>query len=215
MNTGSKKRFMIFIAIIGWFALILQFYLITRKTALTGFSTGKLVTNYFSYFTILSNIFAIVSITVQLMAPSGKLGKFFSGSSVQSAIALYIAIVGIVYNTVLRFVWDFEGWDRVANELLHVVVPVLYFIYWYLYVPKGTLKWKQSIVWLIFPLIYIIYSLIRGPIADWYPYFFINVKQLGYSTAYTYMFFVFVAFLVVGLLIVWIDGRMGKKKVAG
>jgi len=211
MNTAGKKRFMFFISIIGWFALILQFYLITQKTGLTGFSTGKLVTNYFSYFTILSNIFAVVCVTVQLLTPAGSISKFFSGIGVQSAIALYIAIVGIVYNTVLRFVWDFEGWDKVANELLHVIDPVLYLIYWYIYVPKGELKWKQSVVWLIFPLIYIIYSLIRGPIADWYPYFFINVKELGYSTAFTYMFFVFIAFLVAGLLIVWIDGRLGRR----
>jgi hypothetical protein len=180
----------------------------------TGYSTGKLVTNYFSYFTILSNIFAIVSITVQLLAPSGNPGKFFAGISVQSAIALYITIVGLVYNTVLRFVWDFDGWDKVANEFLHVVVPVLYLIYWYLYVPKGTLKWRKSTRWLVFPLVYIIYSLIRGPIANWYPYFFINVKELGYLTAFTYMFFVFMAFLMVGLLIVWIDGRVGNRQVA-
>ena len=44
------------IAIIAWFAVIAQFYLILQTTTQTGFSTSKTIINFFSYFTILNNL---------------------------------------------------------------------------------------------------------------------------------------------------------------
>lgn len=190
---------MAFVAIIAWTALILQFYLILQTTGTTGFSTLKTVTNFFSYFTILSNLFVAVCLTTTLLSPTSGVGSFFSKVSVQTAIAVYIFIVGLVYNTVLRGITNPTGLDWIVDNLLHVVVPVLYVLYWLIFTPQKVLQWKNLAPWLIFPALYLGYSLLRGPVADWYPYPFLHAGNHGYGTVVVNAFFVLLAFVLVGL----------------
>ncbi len=197
------------VVIIAWTALILQFYLILQTTGTTGFSTLKTVINFFSYFTILSNLLVAVCLTTSLLSPTSGVGSFFSKVSVQSAIAVYIFIVGLVYNTVLRGITNPTGLDWIVDNLLHVVVPVLYVLYWFIFAPKKILQWKNLAPWLIFPAAYLVYSLLRGPTADWYPYPFLHAGKLGYGQVAINSVFVLLAFLLVGLgAIAW--NRQGK-----
>lgn len=195
------------VAAITWFALTIQLTLTLKTLDITGFSTLKTLTNFFSYFTILSNLLVAVCLTTALVAPLSKMGSFFSKTSVQSAIAVYIFIVGLVYNLVLRSIWNPTGWQLVADNLLHVVVPLLYLIYWFLYTPKKVLKWKNILPWLIFPALYLTWSLLRGPEADWYPYPFIHAGNLGYIKVAINSLFVLIAILLTGLGLVAINRR--------
>jgi len=208
-NIAAKKISGALVALITWFALILQCWLILQTTGKTGYSTLKTITNFFSYFTILSNILVAVCLSSAFLDPVSRLGSFFSKISVQSAIALYIFIVGLVYNLVLRGIVILTGIDRVADNLLHVVVPVLFVLYWLIFAPKKTLQWKNILPWLIFPGLYLVYSLIRGPVADWYPYPFLNINILGYSKVILNSAGVLVAFLAAGLLLIAYN-RAGK-----
>jgi hypothetical protein len=97
-HSTSRQLSMGIIAAITWFALLLQLKLSLGTTGTTGFSTVKTITNFFSYFTILSNLLVAISLSSALFLPSGILGRFFTKISVQSAIAVYIFIVGLVYN---------------------------------------------------------------------------------------------------------------------
>ena len=207
----AKKIVMVIIAIITWAALVLQFSLTIKTTDVTGFSNIKTITNFFSYFTILSNILVAVSLTVSLLNPASRTGTFFLKTSVQSSIAVYIFIVGLVYNLVLRNIWSPKGWQLVADNLLHVAVPVLFVLYWIIFTAKNILQWKNILPWLIFPMIYLIYSLLRGPVADWYPYPFLHAGQLGYGKVSINSLFVLMAFLLVGLGMVAFN-RAGKKR---
>ena len=168
--TTSKKIFMALTAAVAWFALILQFYLKTGSAA-----------NFFSFFTVECNLLIAISLAIQLLSPASSAGKFFFSVTVQSAIALYIFIVSLVYNTVLRGLVPLSGWGAIVDNLLHVAVPVLYIIYWIIFVPKGNLQWKDALVWSLFPLFYLVYSLVRGSITHWYPYPFLNADKFGYG----------------------------------
>ena len=197
------------VAIIAWTALILQFYLILQTTGTTGFSILKTVTNFFSYFTILSNLLVAVCLTTSLLSPTSGVGSFFLKVCVQTAIAVYIFIVGLVYNTVLRGITNPTGLDWIVDNLLHVVVPVLYVLYWFIFTPKKILQWKNLAPWLIFPAVYLLYSLLRGPMADWYPYPFLHAGKFGYGQVAINSVLVLLAFLLVGLgAIAW--NRQGK-----
>ena len=201
---------MILIALIAWVALVLQFYLILQTAGKTGYSTVKLVTNYFSYFTILSNLLIAVCLSRVLLSPASATGRFFSGVPVQSALALYIFIVGLVYNLVLRGIVVLTGLNWVVDNLLHVLVPLAYVLYWFIFIPGKALHWKNILPWLIFPGLYLVYSLIRGPIAHWYPYPFLNTEKLGYTQVVINSLLVLAAFLVAGLgMIAW--NRKGNK----
>ncbi len=207
----AKKIVMVLIAIITWAALVLQFSLTIKTTDVTGFSHIKTITNFFSYFTILSNLLVAACLTTLLLSPSSGLGSFFSKVSVQSAIAVYIFIVGLVYNLVLRNIWSPKGWQLVADNLLHVAVPVLFVLYWVIFTTKNILQWKTILPWLIFPMIYLTYSMLRGPVADWYPYPFLHAGELGYGKVSINSLFVLMAFLLVGLGVIAFN-RAGKKK---
>ncbi len=194
---------------ITWFALVLQLKLSLGTTPTTGFTALKTVINFFSYFTILSNLLVAVSLTSSLVLPGSALGSFFSAPIVTSAIAVYIFIVGLVYNLVLRNIWEPTGWQLVADNLLHVIIPLLYVLYWIFFIPKQTLHWKNILPWLIFPALYLGYSLIRGTIDNWYPYPFVDAGKLGYAKVGVNSLFVLAAIISVGAGIVAIN-RRGK-----
>lgn len=205
----AQKIYMLLLAIIAWLALALQFYIILQSTV--GYSKLKLATNFFSYFTILSNLLIAICLTSVLVSPSSSLGFFFSKITVQSALALYIFIVGLVYNLVLRGLLTLSGLDWVVDNTLHVAVPVLYVTYWFLFVQKGILKYKDGIAWVLFPVIYLVYSMIRGSITHWYPYPFLNADIHGYSKVAVNIVMMVAAFFVVGLLLIAINRSMKQK----
>jgi hypothetical protein len=187
----NKKVLEYIIALVAWFAVLLQAYL----------TTGSLG-NLFSYFTILTNSLVAISITCILFFPNKKPGIFFSKPSVSSAVTLYIFIVALVYNTVLRGIFVLNGLVLFVDTLLHVIVPVLYILYCFLYVPRGVLKWQDGVSWIFFPLLYLIYSLIRGEIINWYPYPFLNVSELGYIKVFINLATMVAVFFVAGLCLI-------------
>jgi len=53
------------------------------------------------------------------------MGIIFFEAGVITAITVYITIVGLVYNVILRFLWKPEGLQFIVDELLHTVIPLL------------------------------------------------------------------------------------------
>jgi hypothetical protein len=209
-NVAAKRTSMAIIALLGWLGIILQFYLILQTTGSTGYSTLKLTLNFFSYFTILSNLLVAACLSSILIGPGSGLGAFFSKVPVQSAIAVYIFIVGLVYNLVLRGIVVVTGLNWIVDNILHVLVPVLYVLYWFVFTPGQALHRKNIPPWLIFPGVYLVYSLVRGPFVHWFPYPFLDTEKLGYGKVIVNSFFVLTAFLLVSLLLV-VYNRSAKK----
>lgn len=172
----SQKIYLSILVFLAWFALVFQFYVHINSGAA---AKTELLIRFFSYFTIDSNLLVALCSTSILLFHSTSLGRFFSKPKVITAISVYILVVALIYNVVLRFLWVFQGWSMILNELLHVVVPVMFLIYWIYFVPKQQLQWKNIWFWLIYPLIYTIFVLIRGSHSGFYPYPFLNVTKLG------------------------------------
>lgn len=190
------------VAVLAWSALILQFVVMTTGPEFHNVGAGESVVRYFSYFTILSNI--IVAITTSAIAFVPR-ATFFQAASTQAAVATYITIVGIVYSLFLRTVWESLGPNAIADHLLHDAVPLGYVLYWLLWAPKAELSWTDPFKWLVYPVAYVVYSLARGAVASWYPYWFVDVTQLGYPQALVNTAFVLVAFLIVGIVFIAIS----------
>ncbi|MFV8343121.1 Pr6Pr family membrane protein [Flavobacterium sp. XS2P39] len=193
------SRFFAIIAIVSWFAVVLQLYLIilNRVTSL-----NETIVRYFSFFTIQSNILVALCFTFLWLKPKSKWGLFFSKPKNATAITLYIVIVGIVYNGILRFLWAPTGGQKVADELLHLVVPILVLVFWIAFVPKRELEFRNIVAWLIFPFVYLVYTLVRGAFFGSYPYPFIDVNLLGYKQVLLSSFYMLLAFLFIGVLLV-------------
>lgn len=189
------------IALVSWATVITQLVITTEK-----------LTNFFSYFTILSNILVMLCTTALLIPVTNPVRTFFKSTSVQTAIALYIFIVALVYNAVLRWLFHFEGLQMVVDNFLHVVVPVLYVLYWCFYTEKQKLRIKDGLLWLIFPALYLIYSMIRGNFTHWYPYPFLNIDKSGLEQVAINVVFMILAFLISALVLIWINNMIVNKK---
>jgi hypothetical protein len=192
------------IAVVGWFALVLQFVLMFGSPDNQSIAPLERIVRFFSFFTIHMNIFVSLTSSAVAFFPRTKVGSFLTHPSVQAAVATFLSIGGIVYSLFLRSVWDPTGWQAVADHLLHDATPVLFFFYWIFFAPKIGLNWLDPLKWLLYPLAYVTYSIIRGAIVNWYPYHFADVGVLGYPTALRNAFFVLIAFLVAGLVFVLI-----------
>jgi hypothetical protein len=168
-------------ALIVWFGLILQFYISTEKYIIEGRTFTGAFIQILSYYTIQTNLLIAIALTAFLWKPGSAWGRFFSRTTVLTAIAVYITIVGLIYAFVLKGIWQPEGLFKLADNLLHTVSPVMFVLLWLIFVRKEKIKWNQLFSWAIFPFLYLIYSLIRGAITGDYPYNFINAALISYQ----------------------------------
>ncbi|MEP7146142.1 MAG: Pr6Pr family membrane protein [bacterium] len=192
-------------AIVGLVTLSLQLYLTVSGSPASGLTYLAGIIKFFSYMTILTNILVVLSYIIPLLGRNSMLSLFFSNPTVLSGVLVYIAIVGIAYHFLLAHLWDPKGLGLVADIMLHYVIPCIFFIYWILFVEKKMQKFINSLKWLIFPLMYVIYILIRGEISGNYPYPFLDVSQLGYTSVFKNIFFLMIGYIVLGIVVVGMD----------
>jgi len=140
----ERNIYLLIGAILVWFAVVFQFFLIIINRVA---SLGETIVRFFSFFTILTNILVALCVSFLLLKPKSTPGIFFSKTTSLTAVTVYITIVGIVYNIVLRFLWEPKGLQMVVDELLHTVIPVYFIIFWMKFVPKTRLKWKNVFPW--------------------------------------------------------------------
>jgi hypothetical protein len=204
--TRAMQVYAAIIAIFGWTAVILQFYLILLNRTT---SVAETIVRFFSFFTILTNILAAACCTWLWLKPGSSRGQYFSRPGTLTAITVYITIVGLVYNLVLRSYWEPRGLQQIVDELLHSVMPSLFLIFWIVLVPKGKLQWKEVFPWLIYPLVYIVFIIVRGALSGFYPYPFIDVNKIAYHEALINTAGLLIGFLVLSLLLVGI-GKLSR-----
>ena len=167
------------------------------------------VTNFFSFFTIQSNILAAaVLLAGAILAFKGR-DRSETWDLVHGAAVAYMTTTGIVFAALLSGLPDdldlTEPW---VNFVLHQLMPVVVVLDWLISPPHNRLTIRKAMVWMIYPLAYCVYSLIRGPIADWYPYPFLNPDETGgYVGVAAYA--VGIAVLFVG--IIWFVVTLGNK----
>lgn len=197
-------------AIIAWLGLIIQIY-VTLSTYAADRTLAGVLIQFFTYFTVLSNLAVAIGLSAILLSPASSAGRFFSDSTTLTAIALYIAVVGLVFNTVLRDLLTLAGLGWWANEVMHVIVPVLYMVVWLFIIPKSKLQWQSAFSWLWVPFVYMIVVMIRGAICGLYPYPFMNAIKLGYGQIAINFTILFAVFLIIGLVLVMVSRLMAKK----
>jgi hypothetical protein len=193
-------------ALLGWFALALQLYLMLVQSS--GPAMLGTVITYFSFFTILTNLLTALVFTAIAFGSKSRWGQWFRSPPVQAATAVYIAIVGIIYQLLLRLLWNPQGAQWVADVLLHSVIPIGYVVYWLLFGPRTGLNWKTAVAWLTYPAVYLVYILARGAVSGLYPYPFVDVNVLGYGGVLARAALLLLVFLGTGWLVVALARRI-------
>ncbi|WP_411737734.1 Pr6Pr family membrane protein [Pseudomonas sp. BF-R-25] len=205
MQPAVRRRFVAVAAVLGWAGLSIQLYLIFYSRWTLGASLLGGLVSFFSYFTVLSNTLVATVLTCALTSRESAARRWFLQPGVSGAIAVSIAVVGLAYNILLRHLWHPEGWQWLADELLHDVMPLLFLAWWWLCVPKGTLRLRHIALWVIYPLLYFAYALLRGHLLAVYPYPFIDVDKLGYPQVFVNAGGLLAGFVVIALLVIALD----------
>lgn len=135
--------------------------------------------NFFSYFTILSNSLAVAVLLAG--ATVWRNQRSATIDMVRGAATLYMTVTLIVYALLLSGT-DVDTAIPWVNSVVHQLLPVVMIVDWLIDPPDTRLSFRQGLAWLIPPLAWIVYTMIRGPIAGWYPYPFLDPANGGYGS---------------------------------
>jgi len=164
------------------------------------------VVSFFSYFTVLSNVGAAVVLGLLAVRPDLSSDRRFA--PVRGAITLYMGITFLVYNVLLAPASADVGLTaRWVDTVVHVVGPLVVALDWVVDPPRRWLSNRVVARWMIFPAVYFAYSLIRGPIVDWYPYPFLDPNEHSYLVIAVYAVVILAVFVLVALALRWWAGR--------
>lgn len=175
---------------------------------------GGTVINYFSYFTLDTNVLVALAMGWSALAPESGPGKFFSKPGVRAALTLYILLVGLVYHFMLREIWTPYGWAKVSNFMLHYVTPVLMLSNWLLISRKDGLRLLHVPAWMAFPAVYAVLVMLRGAMTGIYPYGFLNAAQIGWGASLTHIVELFLAMGLAGCIMVAAARRLPQGPLA-
>jgi hypothetical protein len=169
------------------------------------------VANIFFFFTIESNL--IVGITTLLLTlrpqRSSTVFRVF-----WLAGLLGITVTGLVYHTVLAGLQTLHGWALAADLIFHTAVPIVAVLGWLLFGPRGLASWRAAGWALLYPIIWLAVTLIRGPIVDWYPYPFVDVTEHGLARVLLNSLGVAALFVALTAGVIWLDRWLTARRPA-
>lgn len=212
-------------AVLGGAAIIAQLAktLENARAATTSWG-GHLLTvtvNFFSFFTVLSNLLAVIVLGIAAVwawRHRRALQEPRWLATVLMCVSTYMIVTGIVYNMLLRGVALPQGttvpW---SNEVLHVVIPLFLLVDVLVAPRRRALPWSSLLVAAIFPIVWAAYTLIRANLiiapatgnAWWYPYPFLDphLQPGGYLTVAGYILAIAVAIVAAGAFVIWVGRR--------
>ncbi len=142
-------------------------------------SSGFSAANFFSFFTIESNLFAA---GVLLWSASGDTNRrpVAGVDLVRGAAVLYMSITGVVYGVLLAgYQQELQTTLPWVDTVLHQLIPLVLVADWLIDPPRARIVPRRALLWLAYPLLYAAYSLLRGPFVHWYPYPFLDPARVG------------------------------------
>ncbi|GGD68383.1 Pr6Pr family membrane protein [Microbacterium murale] len=218
-------------AVLGLAAIIRQFSLAVGNAIAADTPWAShvptVVANFFSYFTILSNLIAavvlIVSAIWMLRTRHDATPEPAWLATLLLCASTYMIVTGIVYNLLLRNIAIAGISDVWTNETLHVIIP-LFLLADVLFAPRRrALPWSTMLTAAAFPIVWAVYTLIRanfiiGPAHGnhwWYPYPFLDPNiQGGYAGVIGYIIGIAAAIIGVAALVIWMGRRRGIRSSA-
>lgn len=155
---------------------------------------------YFTYFTILSTMIAIVVtalggvMALRLPVDTARL------TVARMSVLSYAVVTAVVYNLLLRDIPD-EGFvvSPWPGEIMHVWIPLVLVLDWLLSPGRPALRWTGLRIVVIFPLLWLAFTLVRGAITGWYPYPFLE-PDTGWLSVASYVLGISVVILSLAAL---------------
>lgn len=160
---------------------------------------------YFAYFSIVT---AIVAGLFLITTSFGLLLDIEDTKWVEIArlsMAVALIVVGVVYHALLADVandvrdGDY-AWPVLPNQIIHTFAPILAAIEYLISIKAYRIRLRAFLLVAVFPLTWLVLSIIRGTMTNWWPYWFINPNgEAGLFGMLTYIAAITVFFLVLGV----------------
>jgi hypothetical protein len=168
------------------------------------------VVDYFSYFTILSNIVVIIVCTLLAL---GRARPTPVMRALRMDSLMMISVTGLVFALVLAPSFHPDGLEYVTNPLHHYVTPILAVATWLVWGPRGWLRLSSVFTALVIPVIWLAYTFLRGAVIHAFPYGFLAVDELGWGRALVNVAGVLVVGIVLGLAFWGLDVLLSRGTV--
>ena len=165
---------------------------------------------YFAYFSIVTAIFAGLFLITTSFGLMLKIEDTKWVEIARLSFAVALIVVAVVYQALLADVandvrdGDY-AWPVLPNEIIHTYAPILAAIEYVISVKAFRIKLRAFVWVVVFPLTWLMLSIVRGSATNWWPYWFINPNgEAGLGGMLTYiaaisMFFLALALAVLGL----------------
>jgi len=163
---------------------------------------------YFAFFSITSSIFAGLVLTLGgLWLLQGR-SETERLHTLRLVATVSMIVVGVVYHALLgdsavdpRDV-GYE-WPVVPNLVIHTYAPIAIVIDYLISIKGYKPSWKKALWVVVYPLSWLGFSLVRGLLDDWWPYWFINPgSEGGVIGMLTYILIIAAAFIALGFILV-------------
>jgi hypothetical protein len=134
------------------------------------------VANELCYFTIQSNLIVLAVCVALAWKPESW--RWVAGAPRLTGLVC-ITVTCVVYYALLAGDEHFVGIAKVGDVLAHLVSPLLFVGTW-LVGSRGQFQRRHVPQMLVFPLLWVALTLVRGAIIHVYPYDFVDVAANGY-----------------------------------
>ena len=186
--------------------------------------------DFYVHFTNISNFlcFGVMLACLIRTARKKEDGYVETAPVLKFVSMLGILLTFLVFNFILAGAADRDpqaNW-RIGSLTFHVVLPIMYVADWFLFRERKNSKWYYPLVSVGFPVGYALFLLIQAIILKFdssilipttstpliYPYFFVNLDNLGIPGVLKWIGILSAAFVVMGFVFFGLD-HLGKKKV--
>lgn len=218
MMQGLRRPWMLLAMLVGIVGIVINFVLVipAEMTATELRPEGRSLIGallyFWTYFTHLTNL-GLILVYLGELSGWGWLG-WFRKPSTQTAFAGFITLVMIFYHFMLAPFYPLQGGYLLASTLLHYVAPLAFLGFWLLYMRHGELRWRDLPFMLIPGAFYLAWVLLRGAFASEYPYDILDAGKNGYGGVAIGVGVIMVAVSIFCALLIWLDGRLGRRAAA-
>ncbi|MDQ1082392.1 MULTISPECIES: Pr6Pr family membrane protein [Microbacterium] len=202
-------------------AVLAQFAASVSEAVARGRDVATVIANFFSFFTILSNVSAcVVLVLLGIRFLVRRRTTDVDPAPVAAALAwvsTYMITTGVVYNLLLRDLPLQPETVAWSNEVMHVWGPLFLLLDVLIGPNRRRLPWAAAFGAAIFPIAWIIYTLLRAPLITnpttkapfWYPYPFLNPETGGWGHVVMYIIVIALAIITLAFVVVAVGRRRG------
>jgi hypothetical protein len=168
--------------------------------------------NFFSYFTIQSNLIAVAAFLVSVAW--WRTAPMPTWELVRGASVLHMTITFVVFAVLLSGT-DVDTAIPWVDTVLHRVMPLAVIADWLIDPPRHHIPFRSSLRWTTFPLLWLAYTMVRGVVLGWYPYPFLDPAYGRYASVAVYVVAILVFGIVLCALIAWVGNAVGARRSPG